>query len=139
MNYDSLSVGEEVVSRTIDDLQGDEIKLGVAVLRDQNPIHFDERLGREDDRDGLINLGPMNMAYMMQGALEVAETPQHIDRFKVRFEDNVLEGETVTVRGTVTDKRRDGDTGVVDLDLTLEKEGGAPAVTGEATVQFPGD
>lgn len=137
MDFEDLTAGDEVVSRTIDDIRAEEIKLGVSVVQDQNPIHFDERMARAAERPGLINLGPINMAYVMQGVLAVAPTPGDVVRFRVRFRDNVFEGETVVVTATVGDKRHEDGDRLVDLDLALEKGNGSTAVSGVATVRFP--
>lgn len=136
MNYESIDIGTEVASREIDDIRGEEIKLGVGVLRDQNPIHFDEYAAAKENRE-LVNLGPISMAYVMQVVLSFAERPERIERYDIRFEANVFAGDTVSATAVVADKHRDGDEYVFELDIALERPDGTTPISGTATVRVP--
>lgn len=133
MDLDSLTVGTEVASVEFSDISAKDMAIVSAIMDDPNPIHFDPRALESTGQPGLVNQGPINMSYLTQVALRVADSPTGLVSLDVRFEDNVFEGDDVTATATIAGV--DEAAGTIDLDLTLEKASGAIPVTGSATVE----
>lgn len=103
------------------------------ILRDPNPIHFDEAAARAAGLSHPINQGPANLAYavnMMQAAFPGALLLE-IDS---RYLANVPLGERVSAEGTVTS--RDGD--IVTLEFRVVNGAGKDAVVGTARLRLEG-
>jgi acyl dehydratase len=103
------------------------------ILRDPNPIHFDEAAARAAGLAHPINQGPANLAYavnMMQAAYPAAQLLE-IDS---RYLANVPVGDTVTAQGT--EISREGD--IVTLEFRVVNGAGKDAVVGTARLRLEG-
>lgn len=116
------------------------MKVMTALLADPTPIHFDTRalvaLGM-DERP--VNQGPLNMGYLQTMLARWAGGRDRLLTFRVRFQGNVLAGDTVRTHARVielldTDRGR-----VARCDLRLDVVGGGTALTGTADVLVPLD
>jgi acyl dehydratase len=113
----------------------EKMKTMAVILRDSNPIHWDvESVKAIGMGDRVVNQGPINMAYVMNLLTDWAGGADRLRRFKVRFMANVLAGDTVRAGGTVTDLRDADGERLADLDIWLDVDGGARALSGTATV-----
>ena len=137
MKYNELTEGTLAARVEFPDVPAKNMEIVTALMEDPNPIHFDRRAVEEMDWPGLINQGPINMAYVSQAALAVADSPTDVVSMSFRFESNVFEGEDVASTATVTDRYREDGDGYVELELALEKEDGDTPVSGTATVLVP--
>jgi acyl dehydratase len=61
----------------------------------------------------------------------------NLKRYQVRFTKQTWPGNTLTTKVTVTDKRKDGDDNLVDLEVELVSDDGVAVVTGSATAALP--
>lgn len=137
MKFQNITIGDTVAEKSFDDVPAKNMKIVTALMEDPNPIHFDRRAIEQMSRPGLVNQGPINMSYMTQAALAVAESPTDLTSLDARFEENVFEGDDVLATATVDEKYEEDGEGYVNLDLLLEKADGTTAVTGTATVRLP--
>jgi acyl dehydratase len=137
MNFENITTGDTVAETSFDDVPAKNMKIVTALMEDPNPIHFDRRATEQMGRPGLVNQGPINMSYLTQAALAVAESPTDLTSLEARFEENVFEGDDVTAVATVDEKYEEDGDEYVDLDLVLEKADGTTAVTGAATIRLP--
>lgn len=116
------------------------MKVVAALLGDPNPIHYDPRalsvLGM-DPRP--VNQGPLNMGYLQTMLARWAGGRDRILDFRVRFQGNVLAGDTVVASGRVTDVRDTDQGRVATCDITLEVVGGAVTLSGTAEVRLEED
>jgi acyl dehydratase len=87
--------------------------------------------------DRVVNQGPLNMGYVMNMLTAWTGSAECIRDIRLRFRGNVLAGDHVRARGTVTAVRRDSGVRLADCDVVLEVVGGPPALTGTATVVLP--
>lgn len=113
----------------------EKMKVMAALLGDPNPIHFDTRalaaLGM-DERP--VNQGPLNMGYLQTMLARWAGGRDRLIVFRVRFQGNVLAGDTVRARGVVTAINETERGRVATCDISLEIVGGAVALSGTADV-----
>ena len=99
----------------------EKMKTMAALLADPTPIHWDvgtlQALGMGDRP---INQGPLNMGYVMNAVTDWAGGPDRLRRLRVRFLGNVLAGDHLRVRGTVTALREEDGARLADCDVVLE-------------------
>jgi acyl dehydratase len=134
----NVDVGTEIPVWEVDSVDPEKMKIMAALLADPNPIHFDvasvQALGMGDR---VVNQGPLNMGYVMNMLTAWTGSAECIRDIRLRFRGNVLAGDHVRARGTVTAVRRESGVRLADCDVVLEVVGGPPALTGTATVVLP--
>lgn len=139
MDYETLSIGDEVARIAFDDVPAANMHLMSALMDDPNPIHFDRRTVDAMGHPGLVNQGTISMGYAVQPALAVAGSPTGIESLAFRYQSPVFEGDSVTAIATVTDTYRTDAGAFAELDLALEKADGEVAVSGSAVVEVSTD
>lgn len=138
VQYEDLTIGDELAPRVVEDVRGDDMKLIAALLQDPYPPHFDERFADELGYPDLLNQGPVNFSYLLQTVTRHLEKPSDVRSFDMQFRDMVFAGDTVVATATVTEKRTVDGEGLVEFDLALEKESdGSVAVEGSMTARLP--
>ena len=105
-----------------------------AILRDPNPVHWDpsvvEKLGFGHHT---INQGPLGLSYMVNMLHDWAG-PASLRRLYMRFPLVILDGDHITARGRVTNRREADGKQLADCDIWLDREGTEPPLLGRATV-----
>lgn len=136
MNYDELSEGDELPSRTIENIRREDTKLMAALLQDPYPPHFDAERCDELDFPGLLNQGPANLSYVLQAVSDVLESPTDLRSVDVRYQEMVFTEQTVRTNSVVREKRTEGERGVVTFDVELVTANDDVVMSGtvEATV-----
>lgn len=134
----SLSVGDEIPVWVVEAVPAEKMKTMALLLRDPNPIHWDEEAVRSLGLgEAVINQGPTNEAYVINMLLGWLGDPAHLRSLTVRFRANVYAGERVTAGGVVTAVREDDGATVADCDVWLRKDDGTDAISGTAVVTVP--
>jgi len=134
VRFEDLTSGDEL-TRTVDDLRGEDMKLIAALLEDPYPPHYDRRRADDLGFPGLLNQGPANLSYMLQPIIAELDAPTNLESFDARFHEMVFEDETVTATATVHET--DWETNTVEFGVALRKEDGTVAVDGTVTATFP--
>lgn len=130
-----VEAGTEIPVWEVAAVDPEKMKIMAALLGDPNPIHFDVRSVRALGMgDRVINQGPLNMGYVMNMLTAWTGSAECIRDLRLRFRGNVLAGDHVRARGTVTAVRREDGALLADCDVALDVVGGSPALTGTATV-----
>ena len=115
------------------EVKRDDVLRVADILRDPNPIHFDEAAARAAGLAHPINQGPANLAYavnMMMAAFPGAQLLE-IDS---RYLANVPVGDRVSARGTITSR----EAGIVTLEFRVVNGAGKDAVAGTARLRLEG-
>ncbi len=134
-DHDDIDVraGDDIAPWTMPSVDPARMRTMAAILRDPYSVHW--------DRDGnaalglpgrVVNQGPLNLGYIVNMLLAWAG-PSSVRRLTVSFGRPVLDGDSVTARGTVTS--------VADIDgerratceVWLDRDG-EHVVTGTAVV-----
>lgn len=127
-----LEVGSQLEPYVVPSVDPTRIKLASALLDDPNPIHFDvgavRRLGLGE---ALVNHGPINLAYLINTAMQVAPVGARLRGFRGRFVGNVFAGERVECTATVAEV--DAEHGLLRLELNAAV-GDRKVMTGEAVL-----
>ena len=135
---DAEDEGTEIPPWLMERVLPERMRTMAAILRDPNPVHWDpsvvEQLGFGHHR---INQGPLGLSYMVN-MLHAWAGPASLRRLFMRFPLVILDGDRITARGRVTNRREDGGEQLADCDIWLEREGTSPPLLGKATVALSG-
>jgi acyl dehydratase len=134
-------VGDQLPELRIEAIDARDIMLMALILRDPNPIHYDIDAVRAAGLGEVeVNQGGATMAYVLNMLTRWTGSEANLCSIRTRFSANVLAGDSVTARGTVTgvtpDDRSPGDV-IVECDVWVERDDGVRAVTGSARVRYP--
>jgi acyl dehydratase len=134
----NVEVGLELPELHVSNVSVEKMKLFTALIRDPNPIHVDadavRRLGLGDRE---INPGPVSLAYLMNMLGSWAGGVDRIKSMALRFGANVVAGDDVVARGTVTGITREAGTTLVECEMRLDiLPDDRPAMTGTATLEL---
>jgi len=109
------------------------MKTMAAILRDPYSVHWDRTA---NERRGVgarvINQGPLNVGYIANMLISWAG-PTCIRRLTLEFGRPVLDGESVTARGVVTDIRSVDGESLATCNVWLDRAG-EHVVTGTAVI-----
>jgi acyl dehydratase len=98
-----IEVGTQIPPFVVGKVPTEPMKTMAFVLRDPNPIHWDEAAVRSLGLgEKVINQGPTNQAYIINALLNWLGDPAAIRSIQVRFRGNVYGGERVEAGGEVT-------------------------------------
>jgi acyl dehydratase len=100
---------------------------------DFNPIHHDEEFAKAAGFPTVFSVGMLQAGYLATYATDLFGQ-DNVRKFRVQFREQVWPGDVLTCTGTVTGRRVDdaGDD-VADLELTVTRQTGEPAIAGWAT------
>ena len=105
---------------------------------DFQPIHHDEVFATASGYPSVFSVG-----MLQAGALACWATAwlgaDNVRRYRVRFQEQVWPGDTLSLSGTVAGERVDDVTGeaLVDVDLVCTRQTGGVAIRGWATFAIP--
>jgi peroxisomal enoyl-CoA hydratase 2 len=102
---------------------------------DFNPIHYDDTFAERAGYSGVFGQGMLVAGFtanLVTGWFEV----DSLERFRVRFVEQVWPGDTINIKAEVTDVTERESERLVSLDLVAENDDDATLITGEATVQL---
>lgn len=102
---------------------------------DKNPMHLDDEFARKAGYPGVFAQGMLSMGFLAQFLVERFGV-ESLKRFKVRFANLTWPGETITCKGIVTKKYREGNENLVDLDIHTENQEGEKKLIGTATIRL---
>ncbi|MCP3976304.1 MAG: protein dehydratase [bacterium] len=106
-----IEVGTQIPPFIVESVPTEPMKTMAFVLRDPNPIHWDESVVRSLGLgEKVINQGPTNQAYIINALINWLGDSTALRSMHVRFRGNVYAEERVEAGGEVT---------AVDLDASL--------------------
>jgi acyl dehydratase len=127
-----LSVGTSLPQRTFGPLTRTDFVRYQGAAGDFNPIHHDEEFARAAGFETVFSVG-MLQAGLLATYLTDLLGPANVRRFKVQFREQVWPGDSLVASATVTDVYEADEEPRVDLEVSMVREGGGPAVVGTAT------
>lgn len=131
---DDVATGDTGPTTVVDGLTPRDFVKYAGASGDFNPIHYDQPYARELGNPGVFGQGMLTAGFAGQFAADWFGV-EHVRSFRSRFTTRVWPGDTVTVRGEVTAV----DSTTVTAELTVTRQTGTPALTGEVTAAFPED
>ena len=116
---------------------GDKLARYCRLVREVNPLHFDEEYAKRAGFKGIVVQGVFTFSYMVKMLCDWAGGYRSVKRLAVRFMAPVYVGDTVTFHGRVT--KRDHQGGNVECHVWATNQEGEKVMEGEAVVKIDGD
>jgi acyl dehydratase len=129
----AVQVGDEIPPWTMPSVDPARMRTMAAILRDPYSVHWDREANAALGLPGrVVNQGPLNLGYIVNMLLAWAG-PSCVRRLTVSFGRPVLDGDSVTARGRVTEVADVDGERRATCEVWLDREG-EQVVTGTAVV-----
>lgn len=118
-----VSVGDQIPTRVVEDVDAEKMKTMAALLHDPNPIHWDvDAVASLGMGDRPVNQGPSNMGYIVNALVDWTGDARTVRNVNCRFNGNVFAGDRLTAGGEVTAVEDADDGRVVECDVWLARD-----------------
>lgn len=135
LHFEDVSVGDEAPPISHELTRTDLVRYAGA-SGDFNPMHHDEIKAQAAGLPSVFGHGMFSMGLLGRAITDYVGLA-NLRRYGVRFTKQTWPGNTLTTKVKVTDKRKDGDDSLVDLEVELVNDDGVAVVTGSATAALP--
>lgn len=126
------SVGDEGPTIIVEELTPQDFVRYAGASGDFNPIHYDEQYAKSLGNEGVFGQGMLTAGYVGRFLSDWFGV-EALRRFRSRFTARVWPGDTLTVRGEVTDVNAPE----VTVELTASRQTGEAVLQGDATAELP--
>jgi acyl dehydratase len=103
---------------------------------DFNPMHHDEIQAQAAGMPSVFGHGMFSAGFLATALTDYVGIG-NLRRYNVKFAKQTWPGDVLTTQITVSDKRKEDDENLVDLECALVNADGVVVVTGEATAALP--
>jgi acyl dehydratase len=135
VNAPEAAVGTEIPPFVVAAVDPGRMETMSALLDDPTPIHLDRlEAARQGFGERRVNQGPMAIGYAMEMLRRWTGAEDPATRLRIRFLDNVFEGEQLVSRGEVVAVAPEDGTCTVEFEITSDER---RVATGSATVRLP--
>ena len=132
----SVEVGDELPALVID-VTATVIVSGAIASRDYMPVHHDREYAQAQGAPDIFMNILSDTGYCSRFLTDWAGPDAMITNLAIRLGVPVFPGHTLTYTGSITGLRRDGDDGIVEVELRAMNELGEH-VGGTAVINLPG-
>jgi len=134
--YEDVQVGQAMPPLT----KGPVVKLQMVMYAgasgDFNPLHTDDDFAKAVGMPGVIAHGMLIMGFVGQAITDWIPR-KNLKKLGVRFAGMTYPGETITVSGTVTDKRKDNGRNLITCEVTAADQNGGVKISGSFVAALP--
>lgn len=134
--WDDVAEGQSVTP-VVDEITYRRVIMNPGATGDYFPGHYDPEYARRQGQPTIYANSLHLFGLLDRTVMQWAGPAGFLMRRNVRLHSSMYAGTTVTVAGTVTGKRLDGDARIVDLDLTMTNERGGVICSAAVTVRLP--
>ena len=133
VKYDSVKVGDTIPTIVIDGVSRPDFVRYAGASGDFVPLHYDQTFVEAAGIPTVFAQGMWTAGCLSRCLTDYAGAG-NVRRFKVRFSRQVWPGDTLTCRGTVTNKTERNGERVVEGDLEVLNQKGETTVKGNFAV-----
>lgn len=135
--YEDIDVGDAMPEQVRGPLQKIQHVIYAGASGDFNPLHTDDDFAKAVGmKDGVIAHGMLVMGFV--GKAITDWIPQkYLKKFGVRFSGMTKPGNTITITGTVMDKRVENGESIISCEVVAKDEGGDVKITGHFEAALP--
>ena len=134
--FESIAVGDELDPLVVD-VTASVIVSGAIASRDFMPVHHDRDYANAQGAPDIFMNILSDTGYCSRFLTDWAGPDAMVTRLAIRLGVPVFPGHTLTYTGSITALRRDGDDGIVEVELRATNELGEH-VGGTAVINLPG-
>jgi acyl dehydratase len=135
VEFNALRVGDEIPAMAIE-VTPTRVVAGAIASRDFMPVHHDRDYANVQGAPDIFMNILSDTAYCSRFLTDWAGPDAMITSLKIRLGVPVFPGHTLTYTGSITGLRREGDHGIVEVELRATNELGEH-VGGTATLDVP--
>ncbi len=134
--YEDVNVGDEI-PKLVKNCTTQQLVMWAAGSGDMYPIHYDKDFAAGNGLPGVIVHGALKNAFLGQMLHEWIGEKGEIKKYSCQYRVMDVPGQDIICRGVITNKARDGELNLVELDIWTEKASGEKTSPGKATVLLP--
>lgn len=133
---EDVKVGDSGPPVVVEDLDRIDFVKYAGASGDFTPTHTNEPYAKEAGHPSVFAMGMLTAGFASHAISDWLGLA-NVRRFRCRFESRVWPGDTISVRGEITDKYVEGDETIVDTEFVAENQDGEAVMTGEASAALP--
>lgn len=135
--FEDINVGDAMPELVKGPLQKLQFVMYAGASGDFNPLHTDDEFAKAVGmKNGAISHGMLVMGIVGQ-AVSSWIPQKYLKKFGVRFAGMTQQNSTITVSGTVTDKRVENGENIIACDLLAKDQDGDVKITGKFEAALP--
>ncbi|MBN2284581.1 MAG: dehydratase [Deltaproteobacteria bacterium] len=135
--FEDVNVGDAMPELVKGPLQKLQFVMYAGASGDFNPLHTDDDFAKAVGmKNGAISHGMLVMGIVGQ-AVSSWVPQKYLKKFGVRFAGMTQQNSTITVSGTVTDKRVENGENIITCDLLAKDQDGDVKITGKFEAALP--
>lgn len=131
-----VAVGDAGPELTVEDVQRPDFVKYAGASGDFNPVHYSEPYAHATGSRSVFGQGMLTAGYAAHFVADWFGLA-NVSKFRVRFEEQLWPGDTVTASGEVTAVEEGSEGATVEADIAVENEDGARLVSGDCAAQLP--
>ena len=135
---EDVSVGDTAPELVIEDIERVDFVKYAGASGDFNPLHVDETYATEAGYPTVFGHGMFTAGLASRLVVDWFGLDS-IDRFRVRFTDQVWPGDTLTVTGEIVECESAGEQVHVECEFAVENQDSDVVLTGDSTVTLPAE
>ena len=131
-----VAVGDAGPELTVEDVQRPDFVKYAGASGDFNPVHYSEPYAHATGSRSVFGQGMLTAGYAGHFVADWFGLA-NVSNFRVRFEEQLWPGDTVTASGEVTAVDEGSEGATVEADIAVTNEDGTRLVSGDCAAQLP--
>lgn len=134
--FEDVQVGQAMPSLTKGPVAKLQLVMYAGASGDFNPLHTDDDFAKAVGMPGVIAHGMLIMGFVGQAITDWIPR-RNLKKMGVRFAGMTFPGETITITGSVTDKRQENGSNLITCEVTAADQNGGVKVSGSFVAALP--
>lgn len=130
--HEDVSEGDTAPEVHIEEVTRADIVKYAGASGDFNRLHIDEPFAKAKGNESVVAHGMLTGGYVTHMISDWFGI-QHIEQFRIRFQNRVMPGDSLTVTGTITDVTES----TVEADIVVKNQNGTDVISGDVSAQLP--
>ncbi len=131
-----VAVGDAAPELTVEDVQRPDFVKYAGASGDFNPVHYSEPYAHATGSRSVFGQGMLTAGYAAHFVADWFGLAT-VSRLRVRFEEQLWPGDTVTASGEVTAVDEQSEGATVEADIAVENEAGTRLISGDCAARLP--
>ena len=134
--YEDVTEGQEIPALKKHPTRR-QLVMWAGASEDFYEIHYDAEFAQKNKLDNIVVHGRLKAAFLGQLLTDWISPGGTLKKMSCRYKGTDPSNEDMSIRGTVTARRIEGNEHLIDLDIRTERPDGTITTQGSATVSLP--
>ncbi len=134
--YEDVTEGQEIPALKKHPTRR-QLVMWAGASEDFYEIHYDAEFAQKNKLDNIVVHGRLKAAFLGQLLTDWISPGGALKKMSCRYKGTDPSNEDMSIRGTVTARRIEGNEHLIDLDIQTERPDGTITTQGSATVSLP--